>query len=304
MGQKAHVRKREAVVRTYHGCQGEWLSLFSCITDTKKAKLEPRVTSNILKRILPRSIVNRICAALISQLADTQRHGLTIAEGWEQYARQYSQNNGQYIGDEWNEPDKMGIDIPANQILPYLDDVVFNPFLGNPEVILEIGSGGGRFTELLLPKCARLIATDTSPTMLKLLRQRFVDNPKIDYVLLDGLGLASVPNNSIDAAFSYGVFVHLQHWDIYNYLSELNRILKPGGKAIIQHANTFSELGWRRFLGEVAPSLNRHKLPGSFAVMTPEVIREFVQRAGLLLQDCLTDVVRRDCISLMRKPSC
>jgi ubiquinone/menaquinone biosynthesis C-methylase UbiE len=136
---------------------------------------------------------------------------------------------------------------------------------------------------------------------LKLLRRRFGNNPKIEYVLLDGYGLQAVPGGTIDAAFSYGVFVHLQHWDIFNYMSELRRVLKPNGKAIIQHANTLSQLGWKRFLHEVPASLNRHKLPGSFTVMTPELMWEFAQRAGLTLEDCLTEVVRRDCISLLRK---
>jgi len=184
----------------------------------------------------------------------------------------------------------------------YLDEKVFAPFLGRCQVLLEIGPGGGRFTEILLPKCNRLIAADSSPAMLTLLRERFRHCEKIDYLLLDGLGLSPIPDNSVDSAFSYGVFVHLQHWDIYNYLSELQRVLKPGGRAIIQHANTFSELGWKQFLGDIPTSLNKHKLPGSFTLMIPEIIEEFVHRAGLQLDHCVTDVVRRDCISLISLP--
>lgn len=226
----------------------------------------------------------------------------TVAEGWEVYAQR--RRSEPRLGDEWNDPETIGVDVatPA-EILPYLDRTVFGPFLETSDVILEIGPGGGRFTEILLPKCRKLIAVETSPTILQLLRRRFGDDGRIEYRLTRGLGLEGVSDSSVDAAFSYGVFVHLQHWDIFNYLEELNRVLRPGGKAIIQHSNTLSELGWELFRAEVPRQLNRHKLPFTFIVNTPELMREFVSRAGLECVDTLTDVVRRDCITLMRKPA-
>ena len=232
-----------------------------------------------------------------------RKEQLTVAEGWERYAQTYHAKDGDYLGDEWNDPELVGIDVPGNRLVSYLDEKVFAPFLGNCEILLEIGCGGGRFTEILLPKCNKLIATDTSPTMLRLLTERFPNCPKLDILLLDGQGLSLIPNKSVDAAFSYGVFPHLQHWDIYNYLAELARVLKPDGRAIIQHANTFSELGWRKFLNDDLPaSLNKHKPAGTFSLMSPEIMKEFTLRAGLRLDDCLTDVVRRDCISLISLP--
>ncbi len=227
---------------------------------------------------------------------------MTVSEGWEDYAKKRA--GGPSIGDEWNRPWASGIDVETpQQVLPYLDRNVFEPFLGTCDAMLEIGPGGGRFTAVLLPKCRKLIAAETSPTMLKLLRERFGDEAGIEYYLADGRGLGKVADDSVDAAFSYGVFVHLQHWDIYNYLTELRRVLKPGGKAIIQHSNTFSELGWKRFRNAVPKQVNRHKLPGTFIVNTPELMREFIVRAGLECVDLLTEVVRRDCIALIRKPA-
>jgi ubiquinone/menaquinone biosynthesis C-methylase UbiE len=92
------------------------------------------------------------------------------------------------------------------------------------------------------------------------------------------------------------------NWDIFNYLVELERVLKPGGQAIIQHSNTLSELGWELFTKQVERQLNRHKLPFTFTVNTPGLMREFVARAGLECVDTLTEVARRDCITLIRKP--
>ena len=137
--------------------------------------------------------------------------------------------------------------------------------------------------------------------MLDILAERFTDEKKIEYVVTDGQSIAAVADASVGAAFSYGVFVHLQHWDIFNYLAEVARVLKPGGKAIIQHANTFCELGWRQFTHDLPKQLNRHKNLGSFTVMSPQMMDEFARRAGLKLVDAVTNVVRRDCISLLAK---
>jgi len=225
-----------------------------------------------------------------------------VAEGWEKYAQGRRKATG--VGDVWSNPKLIGLDVDRPEdVVPYLDREVFTPFLGTSDVMLEIGPGGGRFTEILLPKCKRLIAFDTSPAMIQVLRDRFSgDADKLDLRLSNGQGLPGVEDGSVDAAFSYGVFVHLQHWDIYNYLSEINRVLRPGGRAIIQHSNTLSELGWRQFLRDTPRQLNRHKLHMSFIVNTPELMREFVTRAGLECVDTRTDVARRDCITLIQKP--
>ena len=224
---------------------------------------------------------------------------LTIAEGWDKYARKFG--SGQ-LGEEWNRPDMEGVDVSPEEFVPYLDDTVFGPFLGHVGTLLEIGPGGGRFTDVLLPRCDRLIAADTSSAMLGRIRERFRHLDKIEFVHLDGKGLRQIGDSSVDAVFCYGVFVHLQHWDIYNYLAETCRVLRPGGLALIQHSNTFTDEGWAYFLREVPLQLNRHKLFGTYTVMTPELMAEFATRAGLEVVECRTDVVRTEAISMFRRP--
>ena len=111
--------------------------------------------------------------------------------------------------------------------------------------------------------------------MLPHLRARFHRDAHVEYLLLDGRGLRPLRDGSVDAVLSYGVFGHLQHWDIFNYLVEIERVLVPGGKAVIHHANTFSTLGWHVFLAELPGQVGHHKYPGSLTVMTPDLFAEF-----------------------------
>jgi SAM-dependent methyltransferase len=234
--------------------------------------------------------------------SDAARAVPTVAEGWDEYAARLRGRPD--VGDAWNDPSIIGLDVEASaDVVPYLDRVVFEPFLGAPDVLVEIGPGGGRFTEVLVGRCRELHAVDTSPAMLEALRRRLGENSKVVPHVADGRGLGMLPSESADAVFSYGVFVHLQHWDIYNYLAETRRVLRPGGRAIIQHSNTFSELGWEKFLSEVPRQLNIHKLPSTFTVNSPGLMRELIRRAGLQAVDMVTDVAKRDCIALIAKPA-
>ena len=191
---------------------------------------------------------------------------------------------------EWDHPEIVGVDVPAGEVVSHLDHCLFAPYLGSCDTLLEIGAGDGRFTAVLLPRCRRLIAVDTSSRALEELRTRFGSSIKLEPVVLAGTGLEPVDDHSVDRAFSFGVFGHLSHRQTFTYLAELRRVLRPGGKAVIQHANTFSDLGWRAFLDEgLGPT-----------VMTPDLMRELCHRAGLKFVDCVTDVVRRDAISLLR----
>lgn len=250
----------------------------------------------LIKKVFPKKFRQKIRLFFVRLIEEEA----TIAEGWEVYAQDHKASTP--LGEEWNNPELIGLDVSADQIVNYLDSMIFEPFIGKCDTILEIGAGGGRFSEILLPKCEKLIVSDTSKTMIEFLEKRFAAETGVKYMLLDGTGFPEISDSSIDAAFSYGVFVHLQHWDTYNYLTELKRVLKPGGKAIIHHANTFSEKGWKKFLMDVPRSLNRHRPKNNFTVMNEQIIKEFAERAGLKLENCITDIVKRDCISLITAP--
>src|SRR5687768_7279533 len=83
-------------------------------------------------------------AAYRPRTARTRKSGspMTIAQGWDAYAKQRRGAKG--VGDVWNNPRRIGIAVERpEEVVPYLDKEVFEPFLGYSDVLLEIGPGGG-----------------------------------------------------------------------------------------------------------------------------------------------------------------
>jgi SAM-dependent methyltransferase len=118
-------------------------------------------------------------------------------------------------------------------------------------VLLEIGPGAGRWSRALLARATRLILVDVSPRPLELCRATFAAAENVDYVLSRGCDLPGVSDASVDAVWSFDVFVHVAPADQAGYLREIARVLVPGGRAVIHHADgrnrgrAPSRLGWR-----------------------------------------------------------
>lgn len=241
---------------------------------------------------------------MLEKLRSMLRPRDSVVQEWEWYARNHKRSGvAHHLGDEWNTPAVVGLDPQASDVVTHIEKAVIEPQLGSVGTLLEIGAGGGRFTEALARHAKVVIAADTAPSMVRLLEQRFSQQPSIRPLLLSGYGLDRIENQSIDAAFSYDVFVHLSPWTTYAYLEELSRVLRPGGKAIIHHAHTFSELGWKRFLRDLARAKAHQPPSAQFMPMTPELMSAFASRAGLETTAALTSVVSRDCISVLARPN-
>jgi ubiquinone/menaquinone biosynthesis C-methylase UbiE len=113
-------------------------------------------------------------------------------------------------------------------------------------VVLEIGAGGGRWSDVLQPRADRLVLVDVTERALELCRERFAGASNVEYVLTEGAELTGIPDASVDAIWSFDVFVHVAPVDIASYLTEIARVLRPGGVALIHHSGRFSRSsGWR-----------------------------------------------------------
>ena len=118
-----------------------------------------------------------------------------------------------------------------------LIDEVLLPHVPASSAVLEIGAGGGRWSEVLRTRARELTLVDVTPHVLEVLGERFGGDPRVRLVLSHGADLPGVPDRSIDVVWSFDVFVHVAPLDQAAYLTEIARVLVPGGRAVIHHAD-------------------------------------------------------------------
>lgn len=131
-----------------------------------------------------------------------------------------------------------------------IDDVLIG-WIPEGGVVLEIGPGAARWSAVLQERARRLILVDVSDRPLTLCRERFAAAENVEYVLSSGNDLPGVADGSVDAIWSFDVFVHIAPMDQAGYLAEIARVLTSGGVAVIHHADGRnlgdlpSRSGWR-----------------------------------------------------------
>jgi ubiquinone/menaquinone biosynthesis C-methylase UbiE len=143
-------------------------------------------------------------------------------------------------GEEWSEQATVQRGIDAAEWKRRLVSEALERYMPEDGALLEVGPGGGRWTELLLPRSRRLILVDVAERCLELCRERFNDDPRIQYCLVDPrspsfIRSTAVPDDSVDGVWSYDAFVHINPTDIATYLGDFARILRPGGIGVIHH---------------------------------------------------------------------
>jgi ubiquinone/menaquinone biosynthesis C-methylase UbiE len=145
-------------------------------------------------------------------------------------------------GEEWN---------ASPEWKQWLIDDVLARWIPADAVVLEVGPGAGRWSEFLVKRASRLVLVDVSERPLELCRERFKDDSRVQYILSSGSDLPGVEDNSIEAAWSFDVFVHVSPRDQMAYLDEIARVLTPGGTAVVHHSDGRnrgqlpSRHGWR-----------------------------------------------------------
>jgi len=99
-------------------------------------------------------------------------------------------------------------------------------------VVVDFGAGDGCVTEPLARRYRRVIAVDSSPTMLARLRSRC---PGVDTVLADGTDGAVLPPG-VDVVVALAVLIHHRHADAARIIAGLTSALRPGGRLLLDLA--------------------------------------------------------------------
>jgi SAM-dependent methyltransferase len=150
--------------------------------------------------------------------------------------------------------------------------------------VLEVGCGVARLGLAMAERCGAWSGCDISPKMLAIARRRTRGMRNVNLALLKDCSLAIYNSRSYDRAYTIGVFCHLRKEDVFRYLCEVHRILKPGGVFSCGMWNLCSEGGWALWLDHIRqrPDVPMHTWT------TPQEMEALLRGAGFTIQALLT----------------
>jgi len=136
--------------------------------------------------------------------------------------------------------------------------------VGKKELLVDIGAGFGRLTELYLPFAQKVFLCEPSKKLSGIAKKKFADIPKITFCKTS-LPNLTLKKSSFDVSLMVRVIHHFQ--DSKKVIKELFRVLKPGGFLVLEFANKihFKALmkailkGNFSFLSDVKPYEQRTK---------------------------------------------
>lgn len=120
-------------------------------------------------------------------------------------------------------------DNPIHQRL-YKAYVAAEPYINGD--VLEVGCGEGRGIALMMPKATSFTAVDKIEEALEKLRTRY---PSGKFIGTNIPPLTALADNSYDVVVTFQVIEHIE--DDHLFLKEIQRVLRPGGMALVTTPN-------------------------------------------------------------------
>lgn len=192
-------------------------------------------------------------------------------EGWSAYSDQWEtavkSEEMKYLGDEWG----------SGELTEGIIQEFVIPFLVPDGTALEIGCGGGKYSEWLAHLHRKLVCTDVSEKMVQRTKARLSHKDNVSYEVLNGYDLGQFADSSFDYVFSFDVFVHIDMEDAYSYVQEIHRVLKDAGRGLLHFANLSSSDGWKKFVAEVPINRGGGKNFDRFRFLTWEIVEKFLK---------------------------
>jgi ubiquinone/menaquinone biosynthesis C-methylase UbiE len=134
--------------------------------------------------------------------------------------------------------------------------------------ILEIAPGYGRITQFLSILASELLVVDLNENCIKKTKEK-LGHHVLGYFVNNGNNLPHIKDNSQDLVFSFDSFVHIHKNVIDDYVGEIYRVLKPGGKSYIHHSWLYqgSDFSFKNYAGR--------------ADMNPELFKSLVEKHNM-----------------------
>ncbi|HXF75958.1 MAG TPA: class I SAM-dependent methyltransferase [Methylomirabilota bacterium] len=164
----------------------------------------------------------RTLPRVVRQLANNGTYAVNEELFWDQYVKDWEKSqtpkSQPYVGSEWkNDEDFLSL---------------LTRYSSAGKNALEIGCGGGRITSTGVKLFKHVYAADISEEMLRKCKES-IAAANVSFHKLDGFTLGHFAAESVDCVYSHDVFVQLSSIQVYPYLGEIRRVLRPGGIGLI-----------------------------------------------------------------------
>jgi cyclopropane fatty-acyl-phospholipid synthase-like methyltransferase len=210
--------------------------------------------------------------------------GRSYKEFWENVA---ATKEGAYLGvsgllfDKPLDDEDMAVDGEA-----VADILVRELAITQEHKVLEIGVGVGRIAQHVAPRCREFHGVDISANMIRVAQERTKDLPNVRLRALDASSLDVFPEATFDRVYCQIVLIHLDREEVFLYLKDAFRVLKPGGRAWFQTNNLLHRSGWACFQGVANEARAQGQANrGRVHFLTAPELRKYVEGAGFSIDE-------------------
>lgn len=175
-------------------------------------------------------------------------------------------------------------------------DTSFNQYFNQLDLhnVIELACGHGRHLPYYIDNADNVTLVDILEENMIICKERFKNYNNIEYYHNNGYNLEKLPSDSYTALFTYDSMVHFEMMDVYEYLKDIYRVLKKGGKALFHHSNYIAD-----YMADFAHA------PHARCFMSKDIFAYLANRAGFKILDQQVidwyDVNDLDCITLVEK---
>lgn len=174
-------------------------------------------------------------------------------------------------------------------------DSVFNKLFNELDLsnVVELACGRGRHVPHYVDKAKNVILVDILDKNIELCKMRFCNNTNITYYTNNGYNLEEIPTETVTALFSYDAMVHFEMMDIYEYLKDIYRVMKCGGKVLIHHSNYDEDY-----------KASFENAPNGRSFMSKQLFAYLAYKAGFIVKEQIEidwGVKKLDCVTLLEK---
>lgn len=157
--------------------------------------------------------------------------------------------------------------------------VLLNLGLKPDDYVIDVGCGTGRLSGRLAPEHkGRFLGTDLLPEVVGYAQQK-ANRPDWRFEVVVAPPLP-VPDNTADFVTFFSVFTHIMDEDIYLYLRDAGRALKPGGKIVFSYLDYCLPSHWPVFEQSLADATPNRVLT---RFLDRRTIEQWAGRLGMKL---------------------